>query len=157
MKSNTFNYSLLAVGVAAVMGLSTGAIASTTSGSTTNSTTSAINNVATANYNVAGVTQPTVTSNTVTVNVSETANFILYATNGVSAGDDKNENIATTPGAIATFNHTLINEGNVTDTYNINTTANNDANIETATPTSGYAHPANATVALPFDKKAVLL
>ena len=152
MKTNTFNYSLLAVGVAAVMGVSTGAMASTTSGSTTNSTTSAINNVATASYNVAGVTQ-TATSNTVTVNVSETANFILYATNGTSATDDKNENIATTPGATATFNHILINEGNVTDTYNINTTANNDANIETATPTSGYAHPANVTVAFTIRQK----
>ncbi len=153
MKLNTFNYSLLAVGVAAVMGVSTGAIASTTSGSTTNSTTSAINNVATASYSVANVAQPTVTSNTVTVNVSETANFILYATNGVSAVDDKNENIATTPGATATFNHILINEGNVTDTYNINTTANNDANIETATPTSGYAHPANADVTFTIRQK----
>lgn len=152
MKSNTFNYSLLAVGVAAVMGLSTGAMASTTSGSTTNSTTSAINNVATASYNVAGVTQ-TAASNTVTVNVSETANFILYATNGSSATDDKNEDIATTPSATATFNHMLINEGNVTDTYNINTTANNDANIETATPTSGYAHPANATVTFTIRQK----
>ena len=152
MKSNTFNYSLLAVGVAAVMGLSTGAMASITSGSTTNSTTPAINNVATASYNVAGVTQ-TATSNIVTVNVSETANFILYATNGNSATDDKNENIATTPGATATFNHILINEGNVSDTYNINTTANNDANIETATPTQGYAHPANTDVAFVIRQK----
>ncbi|WP_201606792.1 beta strand repeat-containing protein [Psychrobacter immobilis] len=152
MKSNTFNYSLLAVGVAAVMGLSTGAMASITSGSTTNSTTPAINNVATASYNVAGVTQ-TATSNIVTVNVSETANFILYATNGNSATDDKNENIATIPGATATFNHILINEGNVSDTYNINTTANNDANIETATPTQGYAHPANTDVAFVIRQK----
>ena len=153
MKSNTFNYSLLAVGVAALMGVSTGAMASITSGPTTNSTTPAISNVANASYNVAGVTQPTVTSNTVTVNVSETANFILYATNGNSSTDDKNENIATTPGATATFNHILINEGNVTDTYNINTTANNDANIETATPTSGYAHPANADVTFTIRQK----
>jgi|GEM_PF-455415 hypothetical protein len=153
MKSNTFNYSLLAIGVAAVMGLSTGAMASITSGPTTNSTTSAINNVATASYNVAGVTQPTATSNIVTVNVSETANFILYATNGNSATDDKNENIATIPGATATFNHILINEGNVSDTYNINTTANNDANIETATPTQGYAHPANTDVAFIIRQK----
>ena len=152
MKTNTFNYSLLAVGVAAVMGVSTGAMASTTSGSTTNSTTSAINNVATASYNVAGVTQ-TATSNTVTVNVSETANFILYATNGTSATDDKNEDIATTPGATATFNHILINEGNVSDTYSINTTANDDATIVTATPTSGYAHPANADVTFTIRQK----
>ena len=153
MKSNTFNYSLLAVGVAALMGVSTGAMASITSGPTTNSTTPAISNVANASYNVAGVTQPTVTSNTVTVNVSETANFILYAIDGTSAADDKNENIATTPGATATFNHILINEGNVTDTYNINTTANNDANIGTATPTSGYAHPANADVTFTIRQK----
>jgi len=152
MKSNTFNYSLLAVGVAAVMGLSTGAMASITSGPTTNSTTPAISNVANASYNVAGVTQ-TATSNIVTVNVSETANFILYATNGNSSTDDKNENIATTPNATATFNHILINEGNVSDTYNINTTANNDANIETATPTQGYAHPANTDVAFVIRQK----
>lgn len=152
MKSNTFNYSLLAVGVAALMGVSTGAMASITSGPTTNSTTPAISNVANASYNVAGVTQ-TATSNIVTVNVSETANFILYATNGNSSTDDKNENIATTPNATATFNHILINEGNVSDTYNINTTANNDDNIETATPTQGYAHPANTDVAFVIRQK----
>ena len=151
MKSNTFNYSLLAIGVVAAMGITT-ANAATTSGATS-SGVAPINNIATASYSIGTIVQPTVTSNAVTVNVSETANFILYATNGTSATDDKNEDIATTPGATATFEHILINEGNVSDTYNINTTANDDTTIVTATPTSGYAHPANAAVAFVIRQK----
>ena len=73
MKSNPFNYSLLAVGVAAVMGVSTGANAATPINAVT-AGAAPITNVATASYSVAGVSQPSVTSNTVTVNVSETAN-----------------------------------------------------------------------------------
>lgn len=132
MKSNTFNYSLLAVGVIAAMGLTT-ANAATTSGATSNGAPP-INNVATASYSVGTVAQPTVTSNIVTVNVSETANFSLIAIDGANAIDDKNENITTTPGNGATFNHTLANNGNVSDTYTINTTGNNDTTITTATP-----------------------
>lgn len=153
MKTTPFNYTLLAVGVVAAMGISSGAIAGTTSGATSNGA-APINNVATASYSVAGVGQPGVTSNIVTVNVSETAKFTLFAISGDSATDDKNENIATTQGATATFNHILINEGNVTDTYNINTTANNDAAIDTATPNvTGYTLPANVSVAYVIRQK----
>ena len=81
MKSNPFNYTLLAVGVVAAMGISSGANAATpnTTGGVS-AGAAAINNVATANYSVAGIAQPNVTSNTVTVNVSETANFALVST-----------------------------------------------------------------------------
>ena len=133
MKSNTFNYSLLAVGVAAVMGVSTGANAATPATAAT-AGAAPINNVATASYNVAGVSQPSVTSNTVTVNVSETANFALTSTvDDGSIGDDTAINQTATPGGTTTFTHALTNTGNVTDTYTINTTGN-DSPLVTATP-----------------------
>lgn len=151
MKSNTFNYSLLAVGVAAVMGLSTGASAANVSGNTSNGA-AAIDNQATATYSVGNgtnaVVQPKVVSNTVTVNVTETANFSLFAINGTVATDDMNENISITPNSTATFEHILQNNGNVSDTYTINTTGDNDSNITTATPTdsANYTLPAGADV-----------
>ena len=133
MKSNTFNYSLLAVGVAAVMGVSTGANAATPANAATVGA-APINNVATANYSVAGIPQPNVTSNTVTVNVSETANFALVSTvDDGSIGDDTAINQTATPGGTTTFTHNLTNTGNVTDTYTINTTGN-DSPLVTATP-----------------------
>ena len=133
MKSNTFNYSLLAVGVAAVMGVSTGANAATPATAAT-AGAAPINNVATASYSVAGVSQPSVTSNTVTVNVSETANFALTSTvDDGSIGDDTAINQTATPGGTTTFTHALTNTGNVTDTYTINTTGN-DSPLVTATP-----------------------
>jgi len=132
MKSNTFNYSLLAVGIAAVMGLSTGANAGVDSGNTS-SGAAAINNQAKATYFVGTVKQPEVQSNTVSVSVTETAKFTLVAINGTSATDDKNEGIATTPKGSATFNHILKNDGNVRDTYTITTTGDDDDTITTAT------------------------
>ena len=133
MKSNTFNYSLLAVGVAAVMGVSTGANAATPDAAVT-AGAAPINNVATASYSVAGVSQPSVTSNTVTVNISETANFALTSTvDDGSIGDDTAINQTATPGGTTTFTHNLTNTGNVTDTYTINTTGN-DSSLVTATP-----------------------
>lgn len=133
MKSNTFNYSLLAVGVAAVMGVSIGANAATPATAAT-AGAAPINNVATASYSVAGVSQPSVTSNTVTVNVSETANFALTSTvDDGSIGDDTAINQTATPGGTTTFTHNLTNTGNVTDTYIINTTGN-DSDLITATP-----------------------
>ena len=133
MKSNTFNYSLLAVGVAALMGVSTGANAATPATAAT-AGAAPINNVATASYSVAGVSQPSVTSNTVTVNVSETANFALTSTvDDGSIGDDIAINQTATPGGTTTFTHALTNTGNVTDTYTINTTGN-DSPLVTATP-----------------------
>lgn len=133
MKSTTFNYSLLAVGVAAVMGVSTGANAATPANAVT-AGAAPINNVATASYSIAGVSQPSVTSNTVTVNVSETANFALTSTvDDGSIGDDTAINQTATPGGTTTFTHNLTNTGNVTDTYTINTTGN-DSSLVTATP-----------------------
>ena len=133
MKSITFNYSLLAVGVAAVMGVSTGANAATPANAVT-AGAAPINNVATASYSIAGVSQPSVTSNTVTVNVSETANFALTSTvDDGSIGDDTAINQTATPGGTTTFTHNLTNTGNVTDTYIINTTGN-DSSLVTATP-----------------------
>ena len=133
MKSNTFNYSLLAVGVAAVMGISTGANAAIPANAAT-AGAAPINNVATANYSVAGIPQPNVTSNTVTVNVSETANFALVSTvDDGTIGDDTAINQTATPGGTTTFTHNLTNTGNVTDTYTINTTGI-DSPLVTATP-----------------------
>ena len=132
MKPNSFKYSVLAVGVVSALGITT-ANAGTQSGATS-SGAAPITNVATASYSIGTVTQPDVTSNTVTVAVSETANFSLVAINGASALDDKNEDITTLPGSGATFNHVLTNNGNVSDTYTINTTGDNDTTITTATP-----------------------
>ncbi len=135
MKSNTFNYSLLAVGIAAVMGISGGANAATpnTTGGVS-AGAAPITNVATANYSVAGIAQPNVTSNTVTVSVSETANFALVSTvDDGSIGNDTAVNRTATPGGTTTFTHALTNTGNVTDTYTVNTTGNDSA-LVTATP-----------------------
>lgn len=133
MKSNPFNYSLLAVGVAAVMGLSTGANAATPPAAIT-SGAAPINNVATASYNVGGVGQPTVTSNTVTVNVSETANFALVSTIvDTDNNPDTAINQTATPGGTTTFTHALTNTGNVTDTYTVRTTGDNSS-LVTANP-----------------------
>lgn len=133
MKSNPFNYTLLAVGVVAAMGISTGANAATPANAAT-AGAAPINNVATANYSVAGIAQPNVTSNTVTVNVSETANFALVSTVADGTiGDDTATNQTATPGGTTIFTHTLTNTGNVTDTYTVNTTGN-DSPLVTATP-----------------------
>ena len=133
MKSNTFNYSLLAVGVAAVMGLSSGANAATPA-TAASSGDLPIVNVATANYSVAGIAQPLATSNSVIVNVSETANFALVSTvpDGI-IGDDIAVNQTAIPGGNTTFTHALTNTGNVTDTYTIRTTGE-DSPLVTAIP-----------------------
>ena len=133
MKPNSFKYSVLAVGVAAVMGISTGAMAA--DGVAISSDAAPINNVATASYSVGTVAQPEVKSNTVTVNVSETANFSLVATiNETNKDVNANKNQTATPGGTTTFTHALTNTGNVTDTYTVNTTALNDSTITTAVP-----------------------
>lgn len=129
MKSNTFNYSLLAVGVAAVMGLSTGANAApsltptpTESGNAgTNSKT--IKNVATASYSVSDQPQKPVSSNEVTVNINEVISFSLTANNLDDAqSDNKNLNSTVVPEGFVTFKHTLKNTGNLDDTYTFNLT-----------------------------------
>lgn len=119
MKSNTFNYSLLAVGVAALMGVAGTANAAQPSGDSA-AAPIPINNVASATYLVTGTTQQqTSTSNIVTVNVTETGAFTLLATS--TPADDTNENLTINPQAnqSATFIHTLQNNGNITDTYSI--------------------------------------
>ena len=112
MKSNTFNYSLLAVGVATLMGLSTGANAAV-SGQT--KTDVDIINVATAKYNVAGVGQE-VTSNSVKITVSEQVSFSLT--------QDNDKTVA--PNGFVVFEHRLTNEGNRKDNYTITVTDRTD-------------------------------
>ncbi|WP_296242690.1 hypothetical protein [Psychrobacter sp. UBA6739] len=116
MKSNNFNYSLLAVGVAAVMGISTGATAAV-SGTSTKSPT--IVNVAEATYSVNNVEQPKVKSNAVTVNISEQISFSLLAQNSGNA-DDINSGGNVTPEKVVAFVHRLENTGNRTDEYTVN-------------------------------------
>lgn len=121
MKSNTFNYSLLAIGVAAVLGLSTAASAVETPLTTTGID---IINQATASYEVDGEIQPVVLSNPVKVSVSQQVRFSLTANEddtaqGGALNDDKNEKIAVTPNGFVLFEHTLKNTGNTTDTYDI--------------------------------------
>lgn len=122
MKSNSFNYSLLAIGVAAVMGLSTGAMAAETNLGVQAGT--AIKNVATAEYKVGDVDQPKVTSNEVIVSVNETPNFSLVSNINDDDGNvDTAINQAATPGGTTPFTHLLTNAGNITDTYTIATNA----------------------------------
>ena len=121
MKSNTFNYSLLAIGVAAVLGLSTAASAVETPLTTTGVD---ISNQATASYSVDGQAQPEAKSNIVKVSVSQQVRFSLTADSddtaqGGALNDDKNEKIAVTPNGFVLFEHTLKNTGNTTDTYDI--------------------------------------
>ena len=120
MKSNTFNYSLLAVGVAAVLGVSTGTNAAT-SGTVGETTTSVeINNVATADYKVANVDQPKVTSNSVKITVSEQVSFSLISNNADGSPlNDSNVNEEVAPNGIAVFKHTLTNTGNRADSYTL--------------------------------------
>ncbi|WP_352309301.1 hypothetical protein [Psychrobacter sp. W2-37-MNA-CIBAN-0211] len=139
MKSNTFNYSLLAVGVAAVLGISTTANAAK-SGSTT--TGVEITNKASASYNVSGQTQPVVESNEVKITVSEQVSFSLVAENddtaaGGKIGDDANIKEAVAPNGFAAFKHTLTNTGNREDTYTITLTGN-DPKYDPANSTVSY-------------------
>ncbi|MGM8938326.1 hypothetical protein ACS8E2_06480 [Psychrobacter glaciei] len=139
MKSNTFNYSLLAVGVAAVLGISTTANAAK-SGSTT--TGVEITNKASASYNVSGQTQPVVESNEVKITVSEQVSFSLVAENddtaaGGKIGDDANIKEAVAPNGFAAFRHTLTNTGNREDTYTITLTGN-DPKYDPANSTVSY-------------------
>ena len=134
MKSNTFNYSLLAIGVAAVLGLSTAASAVETPTTTTGVD---ITNQATASYSVDGQAQPEAKSNIVKVSVSQQVRFSLTADNDDTAAptngtqfDNKNENITVTPNGFVLFNHTLKNTGNTTDTYDITLGATNAKYIQ---------------------------
>ena len=141
MKSNTFNYSLLAIGVAAVLGLSTTANAAET-GPTSSSVV--ITNKATAKYTVSGQTQPDVESNEVRVTVSAQISFTLVANNDDTLasgviGDDANIKEPVAPNGFALFKHTLTNTGNGTDRYTVNLDpATVDAKYDTANSTVSY-------------------
>lgn len=123
MRAKTFNHSFLAIGVAAVLGLSTTANAADT---TTPITTTGVDiiNQATASYKVAGQLQPEAKSNVVKVTVSQQVSFSLTADNddtaqGGELNDDKNQKVAVAPNGFVEFKHTLTNTGNLTDTYDI--------------------------------------
>ncbi len=143
MKKFNFNPNALTAGVALALGLgiASGVSASISSGSASPSGGVQISNTATAEYSVDGVAQPTVTSNAVIVNVSEIGSFTLYGTQGTSSTDDKNESQAAVPGGTTTFTNKLTNTGNVTDTYTLNLTTNNDANITTGNQDYTYTNP----------------
>lgn len=150
MKKFNFNPNALTAGVALALGLSiaTGVSASISSGSASSSGGVQIENKATASYSVDGVAQPTVTSNAVIVNVSEIGSFTLYGTQGDSSTDDKNESQAAVPGGTTTFTNKLTNTGNVTDTYTLNLTTNNDANITTGNQDYTYTNPTTISYAI---------
>ena len=140
MKKFNFNPNALTAGVALALGvgIATGVSASTESGSASPTGGVQISNTATAEYSVDGVAQPTVTSNAVIVNISEIGSFALYATQGSSTTDDKNESQAAVPGGTTTFTNRLTNTGNVTDTYTINLTDNAAGIITGVTDSFGF-------------------
>lgn len=150
MKKFNFNPNALTAGVALALGLgiATGVSASTSSGSASPSGGVQIENKATASYSVDNVPQPEVTSNAVIVNINEIGSFALYATQGTSTTDDKNESQAAVPGGTTTFTNKLINTGNVTDTYTLNLTTNNDPNITTGNQDYTYTNPTTITYAI---------
>ncbi|MGP5061536.1 hypothetical protein [Psychrobacter celer] len=121
MKPNLFNHTLLAVGVAAALGLSTTAMAATeaTSGDKTNS----IKNQATATYKVADQLQDKAVSNEVIVNIDEVAKFSLIGKTVTPTDndqtDEKNEDVIAKPNSTATYTHELTNSGNLTDSYSM--------------------------------------
>lgn len=150
MKKFNFNPNALTAGVALALGLgiATGVSASISSGSASPNGGVQIENKATASYSVDGVAQPEVTSNAVIVNVSEIGSFTLYGTQGTSTTDDMNENQAAVPGGTTTFTNKLTNTGNVTDTYTLNLTTNNDPNITTGNQDYTYTNPTTITYAI---------
>lgn len=147
MKKFNFNPNVLTAGVALALGvgIASGVSASTSSGSASPSNGIQISNTATASYSVDSVAQPTVTSNAVIVNVSEIGSFTLYGTQGTSTTDDKNENQAAVPGGTTSFTNKLTNTGNVTDTYTLNLTTNNDTNITTGNQDYQFTSPTPIT------------
>ena len=120
MKPNSFKYSVLAVGLAAAMSITT-ANAATPTGGTSGSFN--VTNKATASYTVAGnTTSQTAESNVVTVNVTETGSFSLISTVVDDVKDDdfgKDRTINAQASSTVDFTHTLTNGGNVNDTYKI--------------------------------------
>lgn len=146
MKSNAFNYSILAVGVAALMGVAGTANAAGPTTATADKTVT-INNFASATYTVAntsGAPQTSI-SNTVTVNVTEQGAFTLLATS--TPAEDTNEDLTINPQAnqIVTFIHTLENNGNVTDTYTVTLDQLTNDNFDYSGFTISYVTNLNAT------------
>lgn len=151
MRSNTFNYSLLAVGVAALMGVAGTANAAQPTTSTDDKTV-VIDNFASATYTVANTSgaPQTSRSNTVTVNVTEQGNFTLLATSPEPVNDnnaDTNKDLTINPqaGQTVEFNHTLQNNGNVTDTYTIDLNQLDTDNFNYSGFTINYVTNLNTT------------
>lgn len=146
MKSNAFNYSILAVGVAALMGVAGTANAAGPTTATADKTVT-INNFASATYTVANTSgeRQTSISNTVTVNVKEQGAFTLLATK--TPAPDTNENLTINPQADKTveFTHTLQNNGNVTDTYTIDLDQLDTDDFDYSGFTISYVTNLNAT------------
>ncbi len=121
MKPNLFNHTLLAVGVAAALGLSTvaGAATEATSGDKTNS----ITNQASATYKVGTVDQDSVLSNKVVINIDEVAKFSLIGKTATEVDTDQtdefNKDLIAKPNSTATYTHELTNSGNLTDSYSM--------------------------------------
>ncbi|WP_440453478.1 hypothetical protein [Psychrobacter sp. ASPA161_9] len=117
MKSSTFKYSVLTVGIAAAFGMTNVANAAESIAASTPT----IKNIASATYKIGTVAQTAVQSNPVTVNITQSAAFSLTATTtDDNAADDYNRNIIVTPKGRVAFNHILTNSGNVEDTYKLN-------------------------------------
>lgn len=117
MKPNLFKYSVLMVGIAAAMGITS----TSNAASSKADSTPTIENMAMATYKVGGVAQTPVESNKVTVNITQSAAFSLEATNtDGNTADDFNKGLTVTPNGRVVFNHTLSNVGNVKDTYTLN-------------------------------------
>ena len=127
MRSNTFKHSLLAIGVAAVLGMSTTANAVETDKT---STSVVITNQASASYNVSDQLQPVVESNVVKITVTEQTSFSL-----VPAPTNVGKEVA--PNGFVQFTHTLTNTGNRTDNYAITTPSAPDG-YDTANSTVSY-------------------
>ncbi len=119
MKPNLFKYSVLTVGIVSAMGITGTAIAA----ETTVGSTPAIDNVATATYSIGNEAQTPVRSNTVRVNITQSAAFSLTADNvDGDITDDFNKNLVVTPQGRVSFNHTLSNTGNIDDVYTLSLT-----------------------------------
>ncbi|OLF39506.1 DUF11 domain-containing protein [Psychrobacter sp. Cmf 22.2] len=124
MRTNIYKHSVLTAGIVATMSMTAANAAEVVYDE---KDAFSVANKATATYTVAdNSNQQIAESNEVVVNVTETGAFSLVAKNddtssGGAIGDDLNENIAIHPaaGSSVNFNHTLSNDGNISDTYTI--------------------------------------
>lgn len=122
MKSNSFKYSVLTLGIVAAMGIA-GTATATTSLSYDQKNAFFVTNKAEATYTVDGnATEQKAESNEVKINVTETGAFSLIATStDDKPNDDLNKNLTINPliNQKVDFKHTLSNAGNVADSYTI--------------------------------------